>query len=101
MRVCRHGGPSAYQELEPLLKALQVPCLSGAVQQSVLPVPGWSGSVELDPIIADCLLALQRYLVHHMPDLYRAQQDTIAPRLLSLRWSLCCLNIGQWGFTNT
>lgn len=83
--VCRHGSPSAYQELEPLLKALEVPSLSRAVQQSVVPVPGWSGSVELDPIIADCLLALQRYLVHHMPALYQAQQDTITPRLLNLR----------------
>lgn len=88
--VCRHGSPSEYHELEPLLKALQVPCLSRAVQQSVVPVPGWSGSVELDPIIADCLLALQRYLVHHMPALYQAEQDTVAPLLLNLRYSLCC-----------
>lgn len=84
--MCRHGSPSEYQELEPLLKALQVPCLSQAVQQSVVPVPGWSGSVELDPIIADCLLALQRYLVHHMPALYQAEQDTVAPLLLNLRY---------------
>ena len=83
--VCRHGSPSPYQKLEPLLKALQVPCLSRAVQQSVVPVAGWSGSVELDPIIADCLLALQRYLVHHMPALYQAEQDTVAPLLLNLR----------------
>ena len=90
--MCRHDSPSDCQELQPLLKALQVPCLSRAVQQSVVPVPGWSGSVELDPIIADCLLALQRYLVHHMPALYQAEQDTVAPLLLNLRYSLCCSN---------
>ena len=89
--VCRHGSQSAYQELEPLLKALQVPCLSRAVQQSVVPVAGWSGSVELGPIIADCLLALQRYLVHHMPALYHTEQDTVAPLLLNLRYSHNCL----------
>lgn len=70
-----------------MLKALQVPCLSQAVQQSVVPVAGWSGSVELDPIIADCLLALQRYLLHHMPALYQAEQATVAPLLLNLRYS--------------
>ena len=82
---CRTGGASPYSELEPLLKAMRVPCLSRAVQQSVLPVAGWSGSVELDPIVADCLLALQRYLVHHMPAVYHAAQDAVTPLLLSLR----------------
>ena len=75
-----------------MLKALQVPCLSLAVQQSVVPVAGWSGSVELDPIIADCLLALQRYLVQHMPSLYQTVQDTVAPLLLNLRYSHHCLD---------
>ena len=81
----RSGDPSPHSELEPLLTALHVPHISRAVQQSVLPVAGWSGSVELDPIIADCLLALQRYLVHHMPDVYHAVQDVVAPLLLNLR----------------
>ena len=78
--------------MEPLLRALQVPCLSRAVQQSVVPVAGWSGSVELDPIIADCLLALQRYLMQHMPSLYQTVQDTVAPLLLNLRYSHHCLD---------
>ena len=83
--VCRGGGGSATAELDPLLRALHVPSISKAVQQSVLPVTGWSGSVELDPIIADCLLALQRYLVHHTPEVYYAVQDTVTPLLLNLR----------------
>ena len=74
-----------HSELEPLLTGLHVAHISTAVQQSVLPVTGWSGSVELDPIIADCLLALQRYLVHHMPDVYHAVQDVVATLLLNLR----------------
>ncbi|DBA85049.1 TPA: hypothetical protein ACH3X2_005780 [Trebouxia sp. C0005] len=87
----KSGELSPYSELEPLLTALHVPHISKAVQQSVLPVTGWSGSVELDPIIADCLLALQRYLVHHMPDVYDAVQDAVAPLLLNLR----CVIVGS------
>ena len=62
-----------------------MPCLSAAVQQSVLPNTGWSGSVELDPIVADCLLALQRYLVHHSPVVYQQLHDTVATMLLNFR----------------
>ncbi len=81
----RSSSTPAYGEVEPLLKALHVLPLSRAVQHSVLPVAGWSGSVELDPIVAECLLALQRFLIHHMPALYHAVQDTVTPLLLNLR----------------
>ena len=68
--VCRKS-QAAYSQLEPLLKALQVLCLSAAVQQSVLPNAGWTGCVELDPITADCILTLQKYLVHRSAEVYQ------------------------------
>lgn len=62
-----------------------MPLLSRAVQQSVPQVQGFSGSVELDPIIADCVLAVQRYLFQRRPEAYKALGQSVMSRLLNLR----------------
>ena len=85
---CRSDRGALEQDLGPLLTALEVPVLSRAVQQSVPQVQGFSGSMELDPVIADCLVAVQRYLFHCRPEVYKMLDQTVMSHLLNLRYHL-------------
>lgn len=96
----RSDRAGSLDSLGPLLTALEVPVLSRTVQQSVPQVQGFSGSSELDPVIADCVLAVQRYLLHRQPEVYHALDSRVVSQLLNLRYvdwllhrvatSVCC-----------
>lgn len=87
--ACRSARAITVEDLQPLLAALEVPALSRTVQQSVPQLQGFSGSQELDPIIADCVLAVQRYLLHRHPEVNHALDSSVTSRLLNLRCVFC------------
>ena len=86
-QFCRSDRAVALEDLGHLLAALEVPLLSRTVQQSVPQLQGFSGSSQLDPIVADCVLAVQRYLLQRRPEAYHALDETVASRLLNLRYA--------------